>query len=133
VAVFSGAPLVYAAGRIAYVSRYEGDGSGELSVSDLRGRAREFASFRAPEALEAFAFDGTRLAFAHTVYRPDQGAADDGPRSICVGDRILVQATASIIEVHPVTAPGLLPTSSLPLAAPYRSPTDTRPECPYRD
>lgn len=133
VAGFSGPPLVYAAGRIAYVSRYDGDGSGELSVTDLGGRAREFASFPAPEALEAFAFDGRRLAFAHTVYRPEQGAADDGLRSICVGDQILAQATASIIEVHPVTAPGRLPSASLPLAAPYRSPADTRPECPYRD
>jgi hypothetical protein len=133
VAIFSGPPLVYAAGRIAYVSRYDSAGAGELAVTDLRGRARSFASFRAPEVLEAFAFDGTRLAFAHTAYRPDQGAADDGLQSICVGDRILVQATASVIEVHAVTAPSRLPGASLPLAAPYRSAANERPECPDPD
>jgi hypothetical protein len=133
VAIFNGPPLAYGGGRIAYVSRYDGDGSGELSVTDLRGRARDFASFRTPEALEAFSFDGTRLAFAHTRYRPDQGPADDGLPSICVGDRILVQESASVIEVHPVTVPGRLPTASLPLAAPYRSRAHERPECPYRD
>ena len=132
VAIFSGPPLVYAAGRIAFVSRYHGDGSGDLSVTDLRGRARVFASFRTPETLDAFAFDGTRLAFTHTLHRPDRGVADNGLRSICVVDRIFVQATASVIEVHPVTAPGRLRTASLPLAAPYRSPADTRPECPYQ-
>jgi hypothetical protein len=83
VAVFSGPPLVYAAGRIAYVSRDAGDGSGELSVTDVRGRVRDFASFQTPETLEAFAFDGTRLASAHTVYRPDlearQGAEENAP------------------------------------------------------
>jgi hypothetical protein len=100
VAVFSGPPLVCAAGRIASGSRYGGDGSGGLWVSDLRGRARVLASFRTPEAFEAFAFDGTRLAFAPSVYRPDQGTADDGLWTICVGDRILLQATASVIEVH---------------------------------
>jgi hypothetical protein len=133
VAIFSGPPLVYSAGRIAYVSRYDGDGSGLLSVTDLRGRGRDFASFRTPEALEAFDFDGRRLAFAHTVFRPDQGVADDGLRSICVVDQILVQATASIIEVHPVTAAGRLPPASLPLAAPYRSPAGEGPDCPDRD
>jgi hypothetical protein len=132
VAAFSGPPLVYAAGRIAYVSRNDNDGA-TLSVTDLSSRFRDHAAFHAPEQLESFAFDGSRLAFAHTRYRPDQGAADDGLRSICVGDRILVQDTASVIEVHPATAPGRLPTASLPLAAPYRSPAAERPECPYRD
>jgi hypothetical protein len=131
-AVFSGPPLVYAAGRIAYVSR-DDDGGATLSVTDLSGRSRDHASFQAPEQLESFAFDGARLAFAHTRFRPDRGAADDGLRSICVGDRILVQETASVIETHPVTAPGRLPTASLPLAAPYRSRAAERPECPYRD
>jgi hypothetical protein len=132
VAAFSGPPLVYAAGRIAYVGRDDAGGA-TLSVTDLSGRSRKHASFQAPEQLESFAFDGARLAFAHTLYRPDQGPADDGLRSICVGDRILVQETASVIEVHPVRAPGRLATASLPLAAPYRSPAHERPECPYRD
>ena len=131
VAVFSGPPLIYAAGRIAYVRRY--DGGRTLSVTDLSGRSRDHASFQAPEQLESFAFDGARLAFAHTRYRPDQGADDDGLPSICVGDRILVQATASVLEVHSVAAPGRLSTASLPLVAPYRSPAAERPECPYRD
>jgi hypothetical protein len=98
VAAFSGPPLVYAAGRIAYVSRNDGGGA-TLSVADLSGRSRHHASFQAPEQLESFAFDGTRLAFAHTRYRPDQGPADDGRPSICFGDRILVQETASVKEV----------------------------------
>jgi hypothetical protein len=132
VAAFSGPPLVYAAGRIAYVSRSD-NGGATLTVTDLSGRSRDHASFQALEELESFAFDGARLAFAHTRYRPDQGAADDGLRSICAGDRILVQEAASVIEVHPVAAPGRLPTTSLPLAAPYRSPANERPECPYRD
>ena len=132
VAVFSGPPLAYAAGRIAYVSRND-DGGATLSVTDLSGRARDHASFQAPEQLESFAFDGARLAFAHTRYRSDRGAVDDGLRSICVGDRILVQETASVIETHPVTAPGRLPAASLPVAAPYRSPAAERPECPHRD
>jgi hypothetical protein len=132
VAVFSSQPLVYAAGRIAYVSRYDDDGA-TVSITDLGGRSRDHASFHAPEQLESFAFDGAQLALAHTRYRPDRGAADDGLRSICVGDRILVQATASVIEVHPVTDPGRIPASSLPLLEPYRSPKAERPECPYRD
>lgn len=109
------------------------DGGATLSVTDLSGRSRDHAAFQAPEQLESFAFDGAQLAFAHTRYRPDRGADDDGLRSICVGDRILVQETASVIEVHPLTAPGRLPTTSLPQAAPYRSPAAERPECPYRD
>lgn len=132
VAAFSSSPLINAVGRIAYASRYDAGGA-TLSVTDLRGSSREYASFQAPEQLESFAFDGERLAFAHTRYRPDTGAADDGLRSICVGSRILVQVTASVIEVHPVSSPGRLPTASLPLAAPYRSPAANRPECPYRD
>jgi hypothetical protein len=134
VAVFSGPPLIYAGGRIAYVSRYEADGAAELRVTDLQGRAYTFASFTAPEALDGFAFDGTRLAFAHTAYRPDQGTADDGLRSICVRNRdLFVQARASVIEVHPVTAPARFLAASLPLAPPYRSPAAERPECPERD
>jgi hypothetical protein len=132
VAVFSSRPLAYAAGRIAYVSRYDDDVA-TLSVSDLSGRSRDHASFHTPERLDAFAFDGSRLAFASTRYRPDQGDPDDGLRSICVGDRILVQAAASVIEVHPITDPGRIPAPSLPLAQPYRSPAAERPECPYRD
>jgi hypothetical protein len=132
VAVFSSRPLAYAAGRIAYVSRYDDDVA-TLSVSDLNGRSRDHASFHAPERLEAFAFDGSRLAFASTRYRPDQGEPDDRLRSICVGDRILVQAAASVIEVHPITDPGRIPAPSRPLAQPYRSPAAERPECPYRD
>jgi hypothetical protein len=132
VAAFSGPPLVYADGRIAYVSRND-DGGATLSVTDLTGRSRDHAAFHAPEQLESFAFDGARLAFAHTRYRPDQGAADDGLRSICVSDRILVQDRASVIEVHPVTTPGRFPAASLPLVAPYRSPAHERPECPARD
>lgn len=115
-----------------YVSRNDGGGA-TLSVTRLSGRSRDHASFQAPEQLESFAFDGARLAFAHTRYRPDRGPADDGLRSVCVGDRIFVQETASVIEVHPVTALGRVSPASLPLAAPYRSRAHERPECPYRD
>jgi hypothetical protein len=132
VAVFSSRPLAYATGRIAYVSRYD-DEVATLAVSDLSGRSRDHASFHAPERLDAFAFDGSRLAFASTRYRPDQGDPDDGLPSICVGDRILVQAAASVIEIHPVSDTRRIPTPSLPHAQPYRSPAAERPECPYRD
>jgi hypothetical protein len=132
VAVFSGPPLVYAAGMIAYVSRYDDDGA-TLSVTDLNGRSRDFASFRAPEQLESFTFDGARLAFAHTRYRPYQGAADNGLWTICDDERAFVQTTAFVLEVHPVTVPGRLPLTSLPSAAPYRSPDAERPDCRYDD
>jgi hypothetical protein len=78
VAVFSGPPLVYAAGRIAYVSR-DDDGGATLSVTDLSGRSRDHASFQAPEQLESFAFDGARLTFAHTRFRPDRSRAAERP------------------------------------------------------
>jgi hypothetical protein len=128
VSIFSASPLSYAKGRIAYVTR--GDA---LAVTDLRGRARIHARLRTRETLDAFAFDGDRLAFAHTRYRADQGRSDNGLRSICVNDRILVQASASVVEVHPVTRPGRIPAAHLPSAAPYRSPAAERPDCPYRD
>jgi len=132
VSVFSAAPLVYADGRIAYVRGRDSEDV-QLAVTDLRGRARVHARFQAPEELEAFDFDGKRLAFTHTRYRADRGAADDGLRSICVNDRILVQARATVTEVHSVTDPDRFPASRLPSAAPYRSPAAKRPECPYRD
>ncbi len=132
VSVFSSSPLIYAEGRIAYV-RGQNARDAQLAVTDLRGRARVHARFRAPEELEAFDFDGTQLAFAHTRYRADRGAADDGIRSICVEDRILVQASATVVEVHPVTDRGRIPTARLPAAAPHRSPAAERPDCPYRD
>jgi hypothetical protein len=128
VSVFSASPLSYAKGRIAYVTR-----GGSLSVTDLRGRARIHARRRTRETLDAFAFDGSRLAFTHTRYRADQGRNDDGLHSICVNDRSLVQASANVVEVHPVTGPGRIPPEQLPSAAPYRSPAAERPECPYRD
>jgi hypothetical protein len=59
--VFSAAPLVYADGRIAYVRSYDGLG-GELAVTDLQGNEQARVRVRAPESLEAFAFDGSRLA-----------------------------------------------------------------------
>lgn len=133
VAVFSGSPLAYAAGRIAYVRRYDHGGGAALAVTDLQGREQIHASFTAPEQLAAFDFDGVRLAFAHKLYRPDGGRRDDGLASICVGDRILVQSRAPIVEVHPITIPGRIPEAQLPAAAPYRSPAAERPECPYRD
>jgi hypothetical protein len=133
VAVFTGAPLAFAAGRIAYVSRYDSYGESTLAITDLKGRATDYAHFTAPEQLESFAFDGERLAFSHTRFRPDQGAVDDGLRSICVGDRILVQQAASVIEVHPITNPGRIDGPLLPSATPYRSPQAERPDCPYRD
>ena len=42
----------------------------QLAVTDLDGNERLHAAFAAPERLEAFAFDGTSLAFAHMRYRP---------------------------------------------------------------
>jgi hypothetical protein len=110
VAAFSGPPLVHATGRIAYTSCYD-DGGATLSITDLSRRYRDHASFHAPEQPESVAFNGLR--------------------SICVGDRILVQETASVIEAHPVTAPGRLPTASLPVAGIYRSPAHERPACRY--
>jgi hypothetical protein len=126
VAVFSAAPLVYANGRIAFVRRYDAPGA-VLALTDLQGHEQTYARFTAPEELEAFAFDGTRLAFAHTRYRPDQGAADDGLKAICADDQVLVQASATVIEVH--SAPGRVPEAQLPSAAPYRSSVAERPDC----
>jgi hypothetical protein len=132
VSIFTASPLSYAEGRIAYVRSHGADGYA-LAVTDLRGNARVHAAFPGPLELESFAFDGTRLAFAHTRYRPDQGSADDGLRAICVDDQTLVQASATVIETYPVDHPARLPAEQLPVADPYRSPAETRPECPYRD
>jgi hypothetical protein len=132
VSIFTASPLSYAKGRIAYVRPQGADGYA-LAVTDLRGNARVHAAFSGPAELESFAFDGTRLAFAHTRYRPDQGSADDGLRAICVDDQILVQASATVIETYRVDVPARLPAEQLPAAEPYRSPAETRPECPYRD
>jgi hypothetical protein len=132
VSIFTASPLSYAEGRIAYVRSHGADGYA-LAVTDLRGNARVHATFPRPLELESFAFDGTRLAFAHTRYRPDQGSADNGLRAICVDDQILVQASATVIETYPVDVPTRLPAGQLPAAEPYRSPAETRPECPYRD
>ena len=131
--VFSAAPLVYADGRIAYVRRYDFQGGGELAVTDLDGNEQVHAAFAAPERLEAFAFDGTSLAFAHMRYRPDQGAADDGLDALCVDDTLVVPASATLVEVHAVTDPTRMPAAQLPQAAPFRSPDTDRPECPETD
>jgi hypothetical protein len=132
VSIFTASPLSYAEGRIAYVRPHGADGYA-LAVTDLRGNARLHATFPHPLELESFAFDGTRLAFAHARYRPDRGSADDGLRAICVDDQILVQASAPVIETYPVDVPARFPAEQLPVAQPYRSPAETRPECPYRD
>jgi hypothetical protein len=125
VAVFSAAPFVYADGRVAFVRRYDQDGA-ELAVTDLQGHEQTYASFTAGDELEGFAFDGTQLAFAHSRYRPYEGHADDGLKSICWDDA-LVQASATVIEVH--SAPGRIPEAQLPSAAPYRSSVAERPHC----
>jgi hypothetical protein len=132
VSVFSASPLRYAKGRIAYVPRYRDDGDA-LAITDLRGNARVHATFAGPLELESFDFDGVRLAFAHTHYRPDQGSADDGLPAICVNDQILVQASATVIETFRVDLPASHRPEQLPVAELYRSPGQERPECPYRD
>jgi len=86
-----------------------------------------------PDRLDSFDFDGSTLAFAHTRYRPDGGSADDGLKPICVGDRIIVQDTATVIEVRPVRDAIRPLGAELPVAPPYRSRWEERPECPYRD
>ena len=114
-AVFTGAPLIYAGGRIAYVRRYEPGQEATIAITDLDGRSVDVARFTTTEDLESFAFDGARLAYAHTRWRPDQGHADDGLRSICVDDRVFVQDIASLIEVHLISNPGRLPEAALPI------------------
>jgi hypothetical protein len=133
VSVFNAAPLVYADGKIAFVRRYDFQGGGELAVTDLAGNEFVHAAFAAPERLDAFAFDGTRLAFAHTRYRPDAGQADDGLRALCVDDKLVVPASATVIEVHAVTDATRMPAAQLPQAPPYRSASTGRPECPETD
>lgn len=132
VSVFSASPLIYANGRIAYVRRQDERGA-ELAVTDLRGRARVHVRFEAPEELEGFDFDGGRLAFAHTPYRPRRGTGDDGLGYVCSRERVLVQRTATAIEVHPVARPGRFSRAELPSAPPYRSAGAERPDCTSRD
>jgi len=132
VEVFSSSPLVYAGGRIAYIRSYDVRGA-ELAVTDLDGNETIHARFQAPEQLEAFAFDGSRLAFAHTRFRRDQGSSDDGLPSICVGDDVLVQPNATVVEVHQLTDATRMPAAQLPSVPAYRSAAAERPECPTRD
>jgi hypothetical protein len=130
--VFSASPLAYADGRIAYVRSYGALGA-ELAVTDLQGNEQARVRLPAPESLEAFAFDGARLAFAHTRFRPDEGAGDDGLPAICIGDDVLVQPNATVVEVHALADPTRMPAAQLPSVPAYRSPAARRPECPTRD
>ena len=133
VALYRSSPLKYANGRIVFVKRYDGNVD-ELAVTTLRGTTRTLATFTGDEQLDAFDFDGSQIAFAHSKYRPDQGRADDGLPSQCWSDdKTWVQSRAAIVEVHQADSAGRMPAAELPSAAPHRSAVNTRQECPYKD
>jgi hypothetical protein len=115
VSIFAASPLSYADGRIAYVSSHGADGYA-LAVTDLRGNARVHTGFSGPGGARVLRLRRHPARLRATRYRPDQGAADDGLRAICVGDQILVQARATVIETYRVDAPARLAAEQLPAA-----------------
>jgi hypothetical protein len=120
--VFSSEPLILVGDRIVF-ARDEGR---ELALTDLQGGERTVARFEWPEWLDDFAFDGTRIAWRSSRYRPYAGAADDGLPYLCPSGAPHVLAAAPVIEAYPIDAVARLPAPSVP--APRDRPRE-RPDC----
>jgi hypothetical protein len=120
--IFSSEPLLLAGGRIVFVR----DQGRELAVTDLDGNERTIARFDEPEVLDEFAFDGQRIAWRSSRYRPYTGSTDDGLQYVCEGTSPRVLAAAPVIEMHPLDAAIRLPVPSAP--AP-RDASGERPDC----
>lgn len=126
--IFSSEPYLIAKRRIAYVRGLGWDGY-ELAVTDLRGHAQIVARFERPEELDDFAFDGDRIAWVSSIWRPYAGRQDDGlPYRCDNGIRVLVRAP--VIEVHPIEHPARMPSDRLPQHPVLRDPERTPPFCP---
>ena len=129
--VFSSERLLIAKHRIAYVRRLGWTGH-ELAIADLHGHTRTVARFKRPEELDDFAFDGDRIAWASSIWRPYRGHEDDGLPFRCdYGLRVLERAP--IVEVHPVDQLTRIPTEELPALPAPRDPAGTAPDCPVTD
>lgn len=126
--VFSSEPLLIAKHRIASVRRLGWKGH-ELAITDLHGHTQTVARFTRPEELDDFAFNGDRIAWASSTWRPYEGHEDDGlPYRCDNGLRVLERAP--IVEVHPINQPTRIPTEKLPVLPAPRDPAGDPPYCP---
>lgn len=129
--VFSSERLLIAKHRIAYVRRLGWTGH-ELAITDLHGHKRTIARFKRPEELDDFAFDGDRIAWASSIWRPYRGHEDDGLPFRC-DNGLRVLERAPIVEVHPVDQLTRIPTEKLPSLPVSRDPAGDAPYCPVED
>jgi hypothetical protein len=126
--IFSSEPLLIAKHRIAYVRGLGWDGY-ELAVTDLQGKTRTVARFKRPEELDDFAFDGDRIAWVSSVWRPYAGHEDDGLPYRC-DNGLRVLARAAVIEVHSIEHLARMPDDRLPHLPVSRDPARKPPFCP---
>lgn len=129
--VFSSERLLIAKHRIAYVRRLGWDGH-ELAIADLHGHTRTVARFKRPDELDDFAFDGDRIAWVSSTWRPYEGHADDGLPFRC-DDGLRVLERAPIVQVHPVDQLTRIPAEELPALPAAREPAGDAPDCPVSD
>jgi hypothetical protein len=129
--IFSSEPLLIAKHRIASVRRLGWKGH-ELAITDLHGHKQTVARFTRPEELDDFAFNGDRIAWASSTWRPYEGHEDDGlPYRCDSGLRVL--ARAPIVEVHPIDQLTRIPTEKLPVLPAPRDPAGDPPSCSTGD
>lgn len=129
--IFSSEPFLIAKHRIAYVRGLGWDGY-ELAITDLHGHTRTVARFQRPEELDDFVFDGDRVAWVSSIWRPYAGQKDNGlPYRCDNGLRVLERAP--IVEVHPLDQLTRIPTEELPALPAPRDPAGDAPYCPVED